>query len=171
MLACISTSVHTVRLYCSHKKAIAACSAPMETCRVLQCRLARELQRILNMDEHKRITAITSGAIGLGSVASFIGFCCIGPWAVTLFGVPGAIALARYDYLRSYIVGLATVLLVWAYWRVYRSRPVCTDASCAAEPSIWLQASLWIATLLLLAAFFANEIQWLIIDPTPEGLR
>lgn len=116
------------------------------------------------MDEQTRIQATTGGAIGLGAIASFIGMCCIGPWAVTLFGVSGAITLARFDFLRPYIIGAATIMLAWAFWRVYRQQPVCTDGVCAAGPSTWLKLSLWIATAMLVAAFFAKDIQWLIIN-------
>lgn len=43
------------------------------------------------MSEDKRIATTTGGAIGISVFASFIGLCCIGPWAVVLFGVSGAV--------------------------------------------------------------------------------
>lgn len=116
-----------------------------------------------------RIKAVTGGAIGLGAVASFIGMCCIGPWAVALFGVSGAITLARFDFLRPWIMGAAAVLLAWAYWRVYRPQPVCVGGTCAAGPSRLLKTSLWVATIMLVVAFFAEQIQWLILNYTGPG--
>ena len=118
----------------------------------------------LTMDEQSRIKAATGSTIGLGAIASFIGMCCIGPWAVTLFGVSGAITLARFDFMRPYIIGVATVMLAWAFWRVYRPQLECTDGACATGPSKWLKLSLWIATAMLIAAFFAKDIQWLFIN-------
>jgi hypothetical protein len=48
------------------------------------------------MDEQKKIATTTGGAIGISAIASFIGLCCIGPWAVVLFGVSGAVTMARF---------------------------------------------------------------------------
>lgn len=123
------------------------------------------------MDERMKIAGTTNGAIGLSVIASFIGLCCIGPWAVALFGVSGAITMARLDFLRPYILGVAAVMLAWAFWRVYRTQRVCADGTCATGPSLWLKSTLWFAAALTLGAFFADELQWLLIDVTPEGLR
>ncbi len=123
------------------------------------------------MDNQAKVAGTTSGAIGLSAIASFIGLCCIGPWAVALFGVSGAITMARFDFLRPYLLVAAALMLVWAFWRVYRTQPVCEDGTCATGPSIWLKSALWLAASLTLAAFFADDLQWLLIDATPEGLR
>ncbi len=119
----------------------------------------------------KTAAATTGGAIGISAFASFIGLCCIGPWAVALFGVSGAITLARWAPIRPYILTLAAVMLAWAFWRVYRPRPLCEDGSCQSGPSVWLKVILWVALVLVGLAFFADELQWLLVDPTPEGLR
>ncbi len=136
------------------------------------------------MDDQAKVAGTTSGAIGLSAIASFIGLCCIGPWAVALFGVSGAITMARYDFLRPYILTAAALMLTWAFWRVYSRRvysrrvyfrkveqPACDDGTCASGPSIWLKSGLWAAAVLTLLAFFADDLQWLLIDATPEGLR
>lgn len=123
------------------------------------------------MDDQTKVAGTTGSAIGLSAIASFIGLCCIGPWAVALFGVSGAITMARFDFLRPYILVTAGVILLWAFWRVYRPQKVCAEGTCAEGPSAWLKSSLWIAAALTLTAFFADELQWILIDPTPEGLR
>ncbi len=123
------------------------------------------------MQDNKRLAGTTGGAIGLSAIASFIGLCCIGPWAVALFGVSGAITMARFDYLRPYILAVAALMLGWAFWRVYRTPLVCEDGNCAEGPSNRLKSTLWFAAALTLAAFFADELQWLLFDATPEGLR
>jgi hypothetical protein len=125
------------------------------------------------MNENKKLIATSSSAISLSAIASFIGLCCIGPWAVALFGVSGAVVLARWQPVRPYLLGSALVMLGWAYWRIYgppRKR-LCKAGLCSRKPSIWLQSSLWLATVLLVTAFFADQLQWFLIDPTPQGIR
>lgn len=116
------------------------------------------------MDVQTKVAGTTGSAVGLSAIAAFIGLCCIGPWSVALFGVSGAITMARFDFLRPYILSAAAVMLGWAFWRVYRPQPVCADGACALGPSVWLQVALWMAVLLIGLAFFADEIQWLPID-------
>lgn len=123
------------------------------------------------MDEERKIAATTGGAIGFSAIASFIGLCCIGPWAVVLFGVSGAVTMARFAPLRPYIIAVAAVMLAWAFWRVYRPQPVCEDGSCPTGPSIWLKVMLWVAAVMIVLAFFADQLQWILVDATPEALR
>lgn len=123
------------------------------------------------MNEDKKLASTTGGAIGISAIASFIGLCCIGPWAVALFGVSGAIAMARWQPIRPYILAVAVVMLAWAFWRVYRPQPVCEDGTCPTGPSVWIKGMLWVAAVMVVLAFFADQLQWLLVDPTPEGLR
>lgn len=123
------------------------------------------------MDENKKLAATTGGAISISVFASFIGLCCIGPWAVVLFGVSGAVTMARWAPLRPYIIAVAAVMLAWAFWRVYRPQPVCEDGSCPTGPSVWLKAGLWVAAAMTVLAFLADDLQWILVDPTPEALR
>lgn len=121
-------------------------------------------------DDAKAATA-TGGAVGLSAIASFIGLCCIGPWAVALLGVPGAVTLARFQPARPYILALAGVLLVWALWRVYRPAPTTGTDCDVKRRSVWLQFALWISAALFVAAILADQLQWILIDPTPEHLK
>lgn len=123
------------------------------------------------MKEEKKVAATTGGAIGISAIASFIGLCCIGPWAVVLFGVSGAVTMARWAPIRPYILVVAAAMLAWAFWRVYRPQPVCDDGTCPTGPSIWIKIMLWVAAAMVVLAFFADQLQWMLIDPTPEGLR
>ena len=123
------------------------------------------------MDEQKKVATTTGGAIGMSAFASFIGLCCVGPWAVVLFGVSGAVTMARWAPWRPYIISVAAVMLAWAFWRVYRPQPVCEDGSCPTGPSVRLKAMLWVAAAMTVLAFFAHDLQWILVDPTPEALR
>lgn len=115
--------------------------------------------------------AAAGGAVGLSAIASFVGLCCIGPWAVALFGVPGAVTLARFQTLRPYLLAAAGLFLLWAFWQTYKPVPK-TDTPCDSKRrSIWLQGALWFSALLFASAVFAEQLQWLLIDPTPAGLR
>ena len=127
--------------------------------------------RIVVMNDEKKVATTTGGAIGISVFASFIGLCCIGPWAVVLFGVSGAVTMARWAPFRPYIIGVAAVMLAWAFWRVYRPQPVCEDGSCATGPSVWLKVMLWVALGMTVLAYFADDLQWILFDATPEGLR
>lgn len=125
------------------------------------------------MKEDKKLIATSGSAISISAIASFIGLCCIGPWAVALFGVSGAVVMARWQPVRPYLLGVALVMLAWAFWRIYgppRKR-LCKAGLCPSKPSIWLQISLCLAAVLVVLAFFADQLQWLLIDPTPEGIR
>ncbi len=115
-------------------------------------------------ENNRAAAATTGGAIGLGAFASFVGLCCIGPWSVMLLGVSGAVAMARLAPFRPYILALAAVMVVWALWRIYR--PSCA-VSRPGKASIRLRTSVWLSAILLGLAFFADELQWLLIDPTP----
>src|SRR3546814_4855618 len=78
------------------------------TCHVAQrtCALNRSIWRG-NMNDEGKAAASAGGAVGLSALASFIGLCCIGPWSVALFGVSGAIALARWQTYRPHILIVA----------------------------------------------------------------
>lgn len=125
------------------------------------------------MDEDKKLAVTGGGAAGLSALASLIGLCCVGPWAVAIFGVPGAIAMARWEPLRPYLLGAAALMLIWAFWRVYgpARRRLCAAGLCPRRPSPWLQATLWLAAVFVALAFFADQLQWLLVDPTPEEFR
>ena len=123
------------------------------------------------MKEERKVAATSGGAIGISTIASLIGLCCIGPWAVVLFGVSGAVTMARWAPVRPYILAVAALMLAWAFWRVYRPQPACDDGNCPTGPTVWLKSMLWVAAGLIVLAFFADDLQWLLVDPTPEGLR
>ena len=123
------------------------------------------------MREQAQVAATTGSAIGISAIASFVGLCCIGPWSVALLGVPGAVAMARYDFLRPYVLAAAALMLGWAFWRVYRPQQVCNDEVCATGPSVWLKGTLWLGLVMIVLATFANDLQWILVDPTPKALR
>lgn len=124
------------------------------------------------MLERMKIVASSGGAVGLSALASLVGLCCIGPWTVALLGVSGAVSLARWQPFRPYVLTAAGALLTWAFWRTYRVRRACLADGCANKrPGKAMYLTLCLAVLLLVLAIFAEQLQWLIVDPTPAGLR
>lgn len=108
--------------------------------------------------ERRAIGTGAGAASGTSLIAAITSFCCVGPWAVILFGVPGAITIARWEPYRPYLIVGSGGLLAWAVWRTYRLRQACAAGACASGPSPWLIAVLWIATGLWLFALVAPYV-------------
>jgi len=124
------------------------------------------------VQERKEIMASGAGAVGFSLFASLIGLCCVGPWTVAVLGVSGAIAMARWQPFRPLILIAAGAMLAWAFWRTYRLRRMCLANDCTAnKPGPAMHIALWFSTALLLAAVFAPQLQALLVDATPPGLR
>lgn len=124
------------------------------------------------MQDRKKIIVSGVGAVGLSSFASTVGLCCIGPWSVALLGVSGAVSMARWQPLRPYILGIAGIILVWAFWRTYRLSRACMAAGCLHRaPGPAMHISLWLSALLLVLAMVSNDLQWQLVDPTPQAFR
>jgi hypothetical protein len=101
---------------------------------------------------HKtRVIGTTGGAVSLGAFAAAVGACCGLPWAVTLLGVGGAVALARLSFLLPYALLGAAGLLVIAFCWAYRPPAVCADGTCDSSSRRPLRWIVWAATLLVLA--------------------
>ncbi len=103
-----------------------------------------------------------ASSAALTSVASSI--CCIGPLAITLLGVNGAILGAVIKPYRPILLTVAAVLLAFAYWRLQRSRNVAEGAACSIQAmrvqKKVLRASvvIWIAAL---GIGYAADQYWL----------
>ncbi len=114
------------------------------------------------ISEKRAIGTGASAASGTSLIAAVASFCCAGPWAVMLFGVPGAITIARWEPYRPYLIVASGALLAWSIWRTYRLRQACAAGTCASGPSPWLVGALWLATGLwffaLVAPYVASAI-------------
>jgi hypothetical protein len=102
------------------------------------------------MGESTRVIGTAGGVLGLGAFAAAIGACCGLPWAVALFGVSGAVALARLSFLLPYALLGAGALLAVAFWWAYRPLASCTDGTCdpmSRRPLRWI---VWASAVLVL---------------------
>ena len=101
------------------------------------------------------VTALTSAAASV---------CCIGPLAIALLGVNGAILAAAFKPYRVYLLGGSFVLLVGAFWRAYRRTPARDGAACPVPTGRWTKMVLWVALGLWIGAvvieYLANQL-WL----------
>lgn len=118
----------------------------------------------------RAIGAGAGAASGTSLIAAIVSFCCAGPWAVMLLGVPGAIFLARWAPYRPYLIVASGALLAWSFWRSYRLRQECAAGKCASGPSPLLMGALWAASALWLFALVAPYVADLIArSALPQG--
>ena len=110
-------------------------------------------------DQGSRARWIAAGSV-LGALAA--SSCCILPLALFSLGISGAwianfTALAPY---KAYFAGGTLALLGYGYYLVYvKAKQACTDGSCARPlPNRLVKSSLWIATVLVVAALAFDSI-------------
>ena len=98
----------------------------------------------------------------LTSMASSI--CCIGPLAITLLGVNGAILGAIIKPYRPYLLTAALLLLTFAYWRLKFPRASKNGATCSIKAMrqqktvLRVGFAIWIAAVLI---GYAADQYWL----------
>ena len=93
------------------------------------------------------------GAVGAAFVAFLGTLCCAGPAVVAVIGAGGALAAARLEPYRPYLLGLSAVLLAIGFWYAYApgrtSRP---GAACKVSTGRRVRTILWIATAMTAAS-------------------
>ena len=91
-----------------------------------------------------------TGGVFAGLAASL---CCIGPLLSLTLGLGSFAASAWFAQWRPVLLGVTFVLLGLAWYLTYR-RPKadCADGSCARPPGKAARLSLWLGTLVALAA-------------------
>ncbi len=106
------------------------------------------------------VIGATGGAIGLGALAAALGTCCVAPWAVSLVGVAGAVALARLAFLEPILLVGAVGLLGVAFYFAYRTLPVCEDGICDRTSQRRIRWIAWIGASVVAAILVATFIQY-----------
>ena len=100
--------------------------------------------------------AATSSAL-LSTVAAFVGLCCVGPVAVTLFGVTGAIFLARLEPFRPLFLIPAGLLVITTAIIFYLQPLLRGDA---IESNASQNALFAVSFFLVIFSIWADEILW-----------
>lgn len=91
-----------------------------------------------------------TGGVFAGLAASL---CCIGPLLSLTLGLGSFAASAWFAQWRPVLLGVTFVLLGVAWYLTYRRPKVdCADGSCARPPGKAARLSLWLGTLVALAA-------------------
>ncbi len=109
----------------------------------------------------------TLGSVAAGLTSTAASICCIGPLAITLLGVNGAILAAGIKPYRPYLLGGSMLMLVFAFWQMYGRRPRDPQAvapACPVRTSGWSRALLWVAAALWVFALViqvAADRYWL----------
>lgn len=93
------------------------------------------------------------GASGAAVAALFSTLCCAGPAVAALFGAGGALAAARLEPYRPYLLAAAAAMLAFGFWRAYR--PVRGGAACSVRTGSWIRALLWVSAILTAASAIA----------------
>ncbi len=114
----------------------------------------------------KRLFGATSllGAAAAAVTSTAASICCIGPLAIALLGVNGAILAAAFKPYRFYLLAVSLGLLGGAFWSVYGGPRARDGAACPARRGrrtkiiLWTGAALWVAALVI--QYLANRF-WL----------
>lgn len=107
------------------------------------------------------------GSLFAGLTSTAASICCIGPLAITLLGVNGAILAAGIKPYRPYLLASSLLMLGFAFWRVYGRRAHgvgATGESCPVNASRWTTLILWAAAAMWVAAVLiqvAADRYWL----------
>ena len=105
---------------------------------------------------------VGASSAALTSMASSI--CCIGPLAITLLGVNGAILGAAIKPYRPFLLTAALVLLAFASWRLVSSRNGDEGAACSIRAMRLQKIVLWIGVVIWTTAViigYAADQYWL----------
>lgn len=96
---------------------------------------------------------LTAGSIITAILASI---CCIGPIVLVGLGVGSVAFFSQFYAYRPYLIVIALLLLIPAFYFTYRKREVkCEDGSCKIEGAAkWNKISVWLAAIFV-AGFIA----------------
>ncbi|HKW40696.1 MAG TPA: mercuric transporter MerT family protein [Gemmatimonadales bacterium] len=108
-----------------------------------------------------RASSLLGGAAAAVTSAA-ASICCIGPLAIALLGVNGAILAAAFKPYRVYLLTGSLVLLAGAFWSTYRRAR--DGGACPVPAGSWTRLVLWVALGLWMGAvviqYLANRL-WL----------
>lgn len=97
--------------------------------------------------------ALSGAGAALGAGAASM--CCVGPLAVSILGVGGAVAAAGLRPYRLYLLVGSFLLIGYGFWDVAGRRRACAEGGCSdrglslSRAIVWVAALLWMIALLL----------------------
>ena len=99
------------------------------------------------------VVGASLGAVGAAATAIAASLCCVGPAVVAVLGTGGAIAVAKLEPWRPYLLGFGAVVLAVAFSLAYRPGGTCRNGSCTKRASRFVKFTLWASASILLVAF------------------
>ena len=98
------------------------------------------------------VAGSAASGIGAALVAAFAALCCVGPWAVALLGVSGAIAAASLAPYRLALLLTSLAVLAFGFWRAYGRRSMVDGRSCRVSVGRFSRTALWVAVAVWIVA-------------------
>lgn len=101
--------------------------------------------------------------VGGGVIASILAsLCCIGPLLLTLLGVSGAAALAKFETIRAPMIVLVVALFGAAGFALYRKRNSCEPDSICSDPKKFRKMVIFYWVGLFIAILGITSPQWVV---------
>ena len=100
------------------------------------------------MRERLRAWSAAGSAVSVTGLAAFLGTCCVSPLAVTLFGVAGAVTLARLAWLQPWLLLAGATSMAFAFWWAYRTIPARSSA-CDPVANRRTRRIVWVAAVVM----------------------
>lgn len=99
--------------------------------------------------------------VGGGIIASVVAsLCCVGPLVLTILGVSGAAALAKFEVVRAPMLLLVIILFSIAGISLYRKRKHCEPGSICADPRKFKKMIIFYWFGLVIALLAMTSPQW-----------
>ncbi len=99
------------------------------------------------------------GAVGAAAAAIFATLCCTGPAVVGLIGAGGALAAARLEPYRPYLLAFSVAMLAVGFWRSYGRATTGPDGrTCRIRTGRAIRLTLWAAALISLASILVPRL-------------
>lgn len=99
--------------------------------------------------------------IGGGIIASIVAsLCCIGPLLLTILGISGAAALAKFETIRLPMILIVIALFGVAGFTLYRKRNSCEPGSVCADPKKYRRMVVFYWIGLIVALLGITSPQW-----------
>lgn len=99
--------------------------------------------------------------IGTGVVAALLAsLCCIGPLFLTILGVSGAAAFAKFDVIRGPLIFLVIGIFSFAGHTLYKKRKVCEPGSICSDPKKYrkMLVAYWVGLVIAIVGLVSPYI-------------
>lgn len=99
--------------------------------------------------------------IGGGIVASLVAsLCCIGPLVLTILGISGAAALAKFEAVRLPMIFVVIAFFGIAGFTLYRKRNSCEPGSICSDPKRYRRMVVFYWVGLVIAVLGVTSPRW-----------